>query len=518
MGLDLPRTSKRGFEGAQSLDCFSRQLPGNLLVFFNDNVSFIVSDQRTILWLRQDLRLQDNAALQAAAAGSGPVLPVFIDDREASGDWAPGEASRWFLHCALAGLDQSLGKLGGRLVYRQGDSLAELKALIDSSGAERVYWNRRYQGPQRERDAEIKKALREEGIEVKSFNSSLLNEPHTVSTGTGLPYKVYTPYWKKVKDRKVEAPVETNLSKVKFQKGNSFGDRLEDLKLLPKHPWHKKLESHWEVSEEAALQQLDAFLADPVEDYDSARDLPRLKGTSRLSPYLHWGLIGPRQVMQRLHEKDDLRAQGPQVFAKEIYWREFSYNVLYHFPHTPDAPLQEKFSDFPWEYDQSVLKRWQRGQTGYPIVDAGMRELYETGWMHNRVRMIVSSFLVKHLLQDWRDGARWFWDTLVDADLASNTLGWQWSGGCGADAAPYFRIFNPMTQGKKFDSEGDYVRRWVPELANIPAKYIHEPWEAPEAVLDWADCRLGEDYPEPIIDHKEGRQRALAAFDQVKAP
>lgn len=476
-----------------------------------------MSDTITILWLRQDLRLQDNAALQAAIEGGGSILPVFIEDGDVSGDWNPGEASRWFLHRALESLQASFLKVGGQLFYLRGDSLEELKALIDSSGAERVYWNRRYEGPQRERDAAIKKALRDEGIEVQSFNSGLLNEPHTVSTGSGQPYKVYTPYWRKVKDRSLEPPVEVELKAAKFYRDGLLGSGLKDLKLIPEQTWHQKLAAHWEVSEAAAMQQLDQFLAEPVKDYATARDLPSEAGTSRLSPYLHWGLIGPRQVMQRLHAKHDLRAEGPQVFAKEIYWREFAYNVLYHFPHTPDAPLQEKYADFPWEYDKSVLKRWQRGQTGYPIVDAGMRELYETGWMHNRVRMIVSSLLVKHLLQDWRDGARWFWNTLVDADLASNTLGWQWSGGCGADAAPYFRIFNPMTQGKKFDPGGDYVRHWVPELAKVPAKYIHEPWEAPSSVLEYADCRLGEDYPEPIIDHKEGRQRALAAFDKVKA-
>lgn len=461
--------------------------------------------------------MQDNSALQAAINEGGPILPVYIDDRDALGDWAPGEASCWFLHRALESLEASLKEADGQLYYLKGDSLAEIRALIDSSGAERVYWNRRYEGPHRERDAEIKKALREDGIEVKSFNSSLLNEPHTVSTGTDKPYKVYTPYWRKVKERSLEPPVEVDLKAAKFHKSKSLGCKLNDFDLLPKHHWHKKLESHWKVSEDAAMKQLDGFLADPVEDYDMARDLPEEAGTSRLSPYLHWGLIGPRQVMDRLHAKHDLRAQGPQTFAKEIYWREFAYNVLYHFPHTSDAPLQEKYSDFPWEYDNSALKRWQQGKTGYPIVDAGMRELYEMGWMHNRVRMIVSSLLVKHLLQDWRDGARWFWDTLVDADLASNTLGWQWSGGCGADAAPYFRIFNPMTQGKKFDPDGEYVRRWVPELKKVPSKYIHEPWEAPGSVLEYAGCRLGEDYPNPIIDHKKGRERALAAFDKVKS-
>jgi len=476
-----------------------------------------VSEPSTILWLRQDLRLQDNSALHAAIAAGAPILPVFIHDREAADAWGPGAASRWFLHQALESLQQSLSQVGGRLYYCKGESLAELQALIEASGAERVFWNRRYEGPQRERDAAIKKALREAGIEVQSFNSRLLNEPHTVSTGSGQAYKVYTPYWKKVKDRKIEPPVEPDLKAAHFYTGAELGCGLSDLGLLPAHPWHEKLAAYWEVSEDAVIRQFDQFLAGPVEGYDTNRDLPMVAGTSSLSPYLHWGLIGPRQVMQRLHAAHDLRAQGPQIFAKEIYWREFAYNVLYHFPHTPDAPLQQKYADFPWEYDQSVLRRWQQGQTGYPIVDAGMRELYATGWMHNRVRMIVSSLLVKHLLQDWRDGARWFWDTLVDADLASNTLGWQWSGGCGADAAPYFRIFNPMTQGKKFDAAGDYVRRWVPELAQLPAKYIHEPWEAPAGILQHAGCRLGEDYPEPIIDHKAGRQRALAAFDQVKS-
>ncbi|MFU8848427.1 MAG: cryptochrome/photolyase family protein [Opitutales bacterium] len=476
-----------------------------------------VSDLPTIIWLRQDLRLQDNCALHAAVAAGAPILPVFIEDPEAAGPWSPGEASRWFLHHGLEALEASLRKLGGRLYYRKGDSLTELSALIDVTGAARVFWNRRYEGPLRERDAVIKKALRERGIEVQSFNSRLLNEPHTVSTGGGQPYKVYTPYWKRVKDRKLELPVETDLAVAKFYEDATLSCDLQSLGLLPEHEWHQKLDKYWEVSEEAAKRQLEQFLAEPVNDYDYARDLPMEPGTSRLSPYLHWGLIGPRQVMHRLHARHDLRASGPQVYAKEIYWREFAYNVLYHFPHTPDAPLQEKYTDFPWEADQSFLKSWQTGQTGYPIVDAGMRELYATGWMHNRVRMIVSSLLVKHLLQDWREGARWFWDTLVDADLASNTLGWQWSGGCGADAAPYFRIFNPMTQGKKFDPEGDYVRRWVPELAKLPAKYIHEPWEAPGGVLAYAGCRLGEDYPEPIIDHQAGRQRALAAFDQVKS-
>ncbi len=396
--------------------------------------------------------------------------------------------------------------------------MSELRDLIGKTGAQRVFWNRRYEGPLRELDASIKKALREDGIEVKSCNSSLLHEPHTVAAGSGQPYKVYTPYWKKVKDRKLEEPVNTVLSSATFykDKGKALGVTLTDLKLLPEAQWYRKFESQWQVSESAAMEQLRNFLDGTVEDYEEARDIPAENGTSRLSPYLHWGLIGPRQIMKQLHSKHDLRAKGPQVFAKEIYWREFAYNVLYHFPHTSDHPLQEKYADFPWKTDDGLLTKWQKGQTGYPIVDAGMRQLWHSGWMHNRVRMIVSSLLVKHLLQDWKAGAEWFWDTLVDADLASNSLGWQWSGGCGADAAPYFRIFNPMTQGKKFDPEGDYVRRWVPELEKVPKKYIHEPWETPETVMEQSNCRLGVDYPYPVIEHRKGRERALEAFDKIK--
>ena len=473
-------------------------------------------DSPTILWFRKDLRLADNSALAAAIEAGAPVIPVFIWSPDEAGDWAPGAASKWWLHQALKCLGEALGVRSGQLVLRQGDSLEELRDMIEKTGATRVYWNRRYEGPLRELDATIKRELRDDGIEVESFNSSLLNEPHTASTGAGKPYKVYTPYWRKVKDRKVDAPVEPDLDAMTFPDAYPQTVALDSLGLLPKQQWYRKFYSHWDVSESAAEERLDHFLDQPVEDYNDARDIPGEDGTSGLSPYLHWGLIGPRQVMAALRHKHDLRAEGPQVFAKEIYWREFAYNVLYHFPGTPDAPLQEKYADFPWEPDEATLRRWQRGQTGYPIVDAGMRQLYATGWMHNRVRMVVSSLLVKHLLQDWREGARWFWDTLVDADLASNTLGWQWSAGCGADAAPYFRVFNPITQGEKFDPDGDYVRKWVPEIAKLPNKYIHEPWEAPDGILEYAGVELGKDYPEPIIEHKKGRERALAALDKVK--
>jgi deoxyribodipyrimidine photo-lyase len=359
--------------------------------------------------------------------------------------------------------------------------------------------------------------LRGDGIEVESFNSSLLNEPHTAATGGGNPYKVYTPYWKKVKDRMIEPIAESDIDLLKFVDPCPESLALKSLGLLPDKQWHHKFFQHWKVSEAAAHSRLEEFLNQPVEGYNQARDIPSEDGTSSLSPYLHWGLIGPRQIMHALKAKHDLGKEGPGVYAKEIYWREFAYNVLYHFPKRPMHLFTKSMPVSLGSPDANALKRWQRGQTGYPIVDAGMRQLYATGWMHNRVRMVVSSLLVKHLLQDWREGASWFWDTLVDADLASNSLGWQWSAGCGADAAPYFRVFNPITQGKKFDAEGDYVRKWVPEIAKLPNKFIHEPWEAPEGILEYAGVQLGKDYPKPIIDHKEGRARALAALDQFKS-
>ncbi|MGZ0657232.1 cryptochrome/photolyase family protein [Coraliomargarita sp. W4R72] len=474
-------------------------------------------DAPTILWFRKDLRLADNSALQAAIEAGAPIIPVFIWAPSEAGDWAPGAASCWWLHQALKSLSGDWSARGGKLILREGESLSVLRELIAETGAQRVVWNRRYESPSREIDAEIKRHLRDEGIEVESFNSSLLNEPHTAATGTGKPYKVYTPYWKKVKDRELPSLATPNLSALQFPDVFPESVPLEEFGLLPSIAWDRAFYERWEVSEAAAMGRLDTFLAGPINDYDTARDRPDYDGTSSLAPYLHWGQIGPRQIVHRLQAKCDLNRIGPATYLKEIYWREFAYNVLYHFPQTPDQPLRPEYADFPWERDEEVLNAWQTGQTGYPIVDAGMRQLWQTGWMHNRVRMIVSSFLVKHLLHNWHDGAKWFWDTLVDADLASNTLGWQWSGGCGADAAPYFRVFNPILQGQKFDPDGDYVKRYLPELKKIPSKYIHTPWEAPDGILAYAEVEIGTNYPAPIIDHKVGRVRALAALDQFKS-
>jgi deoxyribodipyrimidine photo-lyase len=468
----------------------------------------------TILWLRNDLRLADNSALAAAIKLGGPVIPVFIWSPEECDGWSPGAASKWWLHQALQSLNDELGARCGRLIFRSGESLAVLRELIRETGAKQVYWNRRYEGPLRQVDAHVKRELRRDAIGVESFNSALLNEPHTVAAGAGQPYKVYTPYWKKVKDREIEASVIPQLDALQFPVQWPDSDPLESFELMPLRNWTAGMESRWNVSEAGAQQRLNEFLDGAVATYHVDRDRPDFDGTSSLAPYLRWGLIGPRQIVTALKESCDMTADGPSVYLKEIYWREFAYNVLYHFPDTPNRPLRVEYTEFPWENDDTILKRWQQGQTGYPIVDAGMRQLWQTGWMHNRVRMIVSSFLVKHLLQGWQFGARWFWDTLVDADLASNTLGWQWSGGCGADAAPYFRVFNPILQGQKFDPEGAYVKRYVPELQKVPTKYIHEPWTASPALLE---AKGAASYPLPIIDHAAGRARALAALAKFKA-
>jgi deoxyribodipyrimidine photo-lyase len=477
---------------------------------------YMPAPNSTILWFRNDLRLADNSALQAALEVGAPIVPVFIWAPEEAGDWQPGAASKWCLHHALESLRESWQRRRGELILREGESLIVLRRLIRETGATRVFWNRRYESPLRELDAEIKRQLRADGIEVESFNSSLLNEPHTVATGAGKPYQVYTPYWKKVKDREWESLAQPNFDLLHLPSILPESMPLSALGLLPRLAWDRSFYDSWQISEAEAIRRLDAFLAGPVDAYATARDRPDIDATSALAPYLHWGLIGPRQIVHRMQAKCDLSQLGPVTYLKEIYWREFAYNVLYHFPDTPDAPLREAYADFPWLQDATTLQAWQQGLTGYPIVDAGMRQLWQTGWMHNRVRMIVSSFLVKHLLHDWHEGAKWFWDTLIDADLASNTLGWQWSGGCGADAAPYFRVFNPITQGQKFDPEGDYVRRFVPELKRMPSKYIHTPWQAPADVLQDAAVHIGGNYPAPLIDHKVGRARALAALNQLK--
>ncbi len=482
----------------------------------------------TILWLRQDLRLSDHPALNAALNRGGPVIPVFLYAPQEEGDWTAGSASRWWLHQSLDCLQDSLRLLGSRLNIRRGSSLEQLRQLVRQSGAKAVFWSRRYEPQAVKRDSRIKSALREEGIEARSFNGSLLFEPLRIKNSQGNPFQVFTPFWKHCRNLGSPQPLPPPRDlppPVKWP--NSL--QLQDLQLEPEFDWAPGLRRAWNPGCKGAEQQLKRFLEESLDSYPDDRDRPGLRGVSRLSPYLHFGEISPRQVWQAVQEREGSLGRLPsdsdgrlrmssaaEAYLRQLFWREFAFHLLFHFPRTPERPLREKFEKFPWTSDPDGLKAWQKGRTGYPMVDAGMRELWATGWMHNRTRMITASFLVKHLLIHWIEGARWFWDTLVDADLANNTLGWQWTAGCGADAAPYFRIFNPVAQGRRYDPEGAYVRRWVPEIARLPDKYLHQPWEAPAGVLEAAGVKLGTTYPTPIVDHAQARQRALDALKETK--
>lgn len=464
----------------------------------------------SLVWFRQDLRLEDNPALSHACRDSDVVIPIYIlsDDE---GAWAPGGASKWWLHQSLKSLQEDFEKQGSRLLIFKGKSLDVLEQVIEEAKVSAVYWNRRYEPFVRERDTEIKKALKDNGVEVQSFNGSLLFEPWTVENKQGKPYKVYTPYWNAVTAMKDPEKAFAKPRQYKAPAAWPKSVTLDSLELEPKINWAEGMRDTWQPGRAGALNQLENFAKQAVYDYNDQRDLPAETGTSRLSPYLHFGEISPREIWAKLNE-----GSKTTPYLRQIIWREFAFHLLYHFPEITRDPLNEKFADFPWEKNKKALTAWQKGMTGYPIVDAGMRELWHTGWMHNRVRMIVGSFLVKDLRVHWHEGAAWFWDTLVDADLANNTMGWQWIAGCGADAAPYFRIFNPMTQGEKFDGQGRYVRKWIPEIASLPDKYIHRPWEAPDDVLAQAGIRLGRDYPEPIVDHDIARRKALVAYDKIK--
>ncbi|MES2471520.1 MAG: deoxyribodipyrimidine photo-lyase [Pseudomonadota bacterium] len=447
-----------------------------------------------IIWFRQDLRLADNAALRAAAATGAPLICLYVLDDTAPGDWKMGGASRWWLHHSLTALDRSLK---GHLVLCQGDAAAVLKSLIRETGADRVFWNRCYEPFAVARDTALKAEL---GEAAQSFNGALLHEPWALKTKGGTPFRVFTPFWKTMRQMEVDlpqlAPRNLRLHAVKSEK-------LAGWKLLPAKPdWAKDFD--WTPGEKSAQAALYDFL-DDVSDYGRGRDLPDRDGTSRLSPHLHWGEISPRQIWHAVRTHG--HSAGSETFLKELGWRDFCAQLLFHNPDLPSLPLDKRFANFPWRKGEKDFHAWTRGQTGIPIVDAGMRQLWQTGWMHNRVRMIVASLLIKHLGIHWRRGEEWFWDTLVDADLASNSANWQWVAGCGADAAPFFRIFNPVLQGKKFDPQGGYVRRFVPELKALPDKYIHSPWDAPQPPKN---------YPAPIVDLAAGRTRALNAFKALK--
>ena len=475
----------------------------------------------TLVWFRQDLRLNDNPALAEAVARGGAVLPVYIWDESGDGTWAPGGASRWWLHHSLAALDGELRERGSRLVLARGESGAVLADLVAKTKADAVYWNRRYEPAVRERDKAIKTGLIADGYEAHSFNSALLFEPHTVQNKTGGPFQVFTPFWRHCLELPVEETVKLGVLRLPTPAKWPSTLAVEELGLKPRIPWDAGLGESWQPGEIGAQVRLRKFISLVMADYAERRDFPGGDFTSSLSPHLHFGEIGPRQIWAAVRASAKGSGvfppnKGAQTYLKEVGWREFAYHLLYHFPHTPHAPLRQDFARFPWAKNAAQLRAWQRGRTGYPVIDAGMRQLWTTGWMHNRVRMIVASFLVKHLRLSWQEGVEWFWDTLVDADLASNTLGWQWSAGCGADAAPYFRVFNPILQGLKFDPQGDYVRRWVPELARLPVEFIHKPWELSPLELEAAGVRLGKTYPQPIVDHGEARDAALKAFKSLR--
>ncbi len=473
----------------------------------------------TIVWFRQDLRTSDHPALLAAAE-AGPVLPVFVWHPESEGHWAPGAATRWWLDRSLRALAAQLAALGSPLHVHVGDPVRVLPGLARACGAQRVHWSRRYEPAAVRQEEQVIDALEAAGIGAASFNSALLYEPHEPRTGSGMPYKVFTPFWKAcraIREPERPHPAPTALRAPERAPG---GVTIDSLGLRPTIAWDGGMAAEWTPGEAGAAARLQVFLGGAVARYADGRDFPWRPDTSRLSPHLHFGEIGPRQawhaVTDAMQRGDAAFGRSADKFRSELGWREFAHHVLANFPRTADEPLRAEFKQFPWRTDPAALRAWQRGRTGYPLVDAGMRELWHTGWMHNRVRMVVASFLVKDLRLPWQAGAAWFWDTLVDADLANNTLGWQWTAGCGADAAPYFRVVNPVLQGLKFDADGAYLSAYLPELAALPPKLRHEPCKASDIELRSAGIRLGRDYPHPMVDHGEARDKALEAFAAIK--
>ncbi len=467
-------------------------------------------------WFRQDLRLADNPALTAAAQ-DGAVIPVYILDDDHAGDHKMGGASRWWLHHALHALNDSLD---GKLVVLRGDPVTHLGALAKANGAGSVHWNRCYEPWRIDRDTAIKADLAALGLAVKSHNGSLLWEPWEVTKADGTPYRVFTPYFRRgclsAPSPRQPLPVPSQLV---LAATDNQAAGIDELQLLQNTGWEKMLEPHWQAGEAGAIARLAAFIDEDLLGYKDGRNFPALPNVSRLSPHLHWGEVSPNTVWYAAKDRMEagtINQEDGDHFLSELGWREFSYALLYYFPDLPRQNLQPRFDKFAWKDDANALHRWQHGLTGYPIVDAAMRQLRQTGYMHNRLRMIVGSFLVKNLRIHWHHGEAWFWDCLVDADLANNSASWQWIAGCGADAAPYFRIFNPITQASKFDPNGEFIRQFVPELAGLANAYLFSPWEAPRQILDAANVVLGQTYPHPIVDVKSSRLDALAAFAALR--
>jgi deoxyribodipyrimidine photo-lyase len=471
--------------------------------------------KKIIFWFRQDLRIYDNPGLYEACK-NGAVLAIYIleDEKE---DLKIGGASRWWLHNSLLKLNS---RLEGKLNIYKGNSKEIILKLVKEYNVDGIYWNRCYEPFRIKNDSQVKLALKEKNIDCKSFNASLLWEPWEVLKDDGTTYKVFTPFYKYgcLKSKLPRDPLPAP-SKINLIKDNKIAVKVEDLQLLPKIKWYLGLESYWMVGEEGAQERFKHFLNNGLSNYKEGRDFPSQENVSHLSPHLHFGEISPHQLwftVQMQSLKSNVLSKDIDLFLTELGWREFSYYLLYHFPQLPKSNFKPNFNNFAWEDNKEDLQAWQKGLTGYPIIDAGMRQMWQIGYMHNRVRMIVSSFLVKNLLLHWKNGEKWFWDCLVDADLANNSASWQWIAGTGADSAPYFRIFNPITQAKKFDPEGKYIKEFVLELRNLPLPYLFKPWEAPPLVLQNAGVVLGKNYPRPIIDLNFSRQRALATFSALK--
>ena len=478
-----------------------------------------MSNNKPIIYcLRQDLRLNDNPALHAAVRSAQPVILCYILDD--SQPWPPGGASRWWLHHSLAQLDKAIAAKGGQLLLRRGPWVATLLELVQQTNASAVYWSRNYEPFMQQAEHDLYQALQAVDVEAKRFPGYLLFEPEAIRTNSNGPFKVFTPFWKaclRQPSPKQCLPTPTSIA---AYPGQLSSEALADWELLPQKPdWAGGLREHWTPGEQGAEQRLQDFLQTGLQGYKELRNHPALPHTSRLSPHLHFGEISPRYIWHAVQEELAINGayqRDAEHFLSELGWREFSYHLLHHWPDLPENPFRPQFANFPWQQNAAALHAWQRGLTGIPLIDAGMRELWHSGWMHNRVRMVVASFLVKNLLIHWTAGENWFWDTLVDANLANNAASWQWVAGSGADAAPYFRIFNPVTQAKKFDPDGVYIKHWVPELRTLSQQYLHAPWEAPADALAAAGIVLGKDYPKPLVDLSSSRQRALEMYQKIK--
>ncbi len=465
---------------------------------------------KAIVWFRRDLRIFDNLALYHATLKYKEIIPIFINDPNLE-TIALGGASKVWLHHSLIALNKSLGN---NLNLLSGDVNNTLKDLLSDNQIKAIYFNKVYEKNYLKQDTAIITEFEKLGIEVHSYNSTYINEPGEILKDDNNYYKVFTPYLKsslkRSKIRNCYTPSKANYLKLEN------GDNLEKFKLLPiKVRWDNKIIQNWEISESGAEKALESFIQNNIRSYEQSRNFPSMLSSSKLSPYLHFGQISAVRIWHKVNQFAAIEDVDCQRFITEIIWRDFFVQILYFYPNLADRNMKTKFDNFKWEKSLKNLEAWQCGKTGYPIVDAGMRELRQTGTMHNRVRMICASFLVKNLLINWQEGAKWFWDNLFDADLASNSANWQWVAGCGTDAAPYFRIFNPTTQAQKFDPDGEYIKKYIPELKNLPIKYIFEPWKASKNILENANVKLGLDYPEPVIDLKESRQRALNAYHEI---